>query len=95
MERITAMAKNNVVIGRIVHYVGLEGGDRPAIITHVWSEQTVNLNIFPDASYDSGQGINYTRTSITYSKDLAEKGHWHWPHDCEKKDEADLVPTSQ
>mgnify|MGYP001430202218 CR=1 FL=1 len=37
--------------------------DRPAVITHVWSEECVNLCVFPDGSYDAHE-IPNTKTSV-------------------------------
>jgi hypothetical protein len=67
------------------------------VITHVWSEQTVNLEVSKDGSYTyEDAGENFLPTSVTYNADKnAEGHHWHWPHDCEKKDETDLIPASQ
>lgn len=73
--------KKNVVIGRIVHSVDSEGNERPAIITRVWSEETVNLQVFKEPSFDGmGQG-SMPWTSVTYQKDKAANT-WHWPDDC-------------
>lgn len=46
-------------VGRIVHYTPLGGlGSKkqpyPAIITHVWGDECVNLNVMNDGSYTLG-----------------------------------------
>jgi hypothetical protein len=45
----------NPTIGRIMHVIGVpatgNGTDiAPAIVTRVWSEDTVNVTVFPDAA---------------------------------------------
>jgi hypothetical protein len=55
-------------IGDIVLFSSDANGvriDRPAVITHVWSEQTVNLFVFPDGTYDFNDPIASTQTSVT------------------------------
>lgn len=41
-----------VVIGDVVLF-HTKRGDRPAIVTQVWSDETVNLYVFPDGTYDT------------------------------------------
>ena len=50
-------------IGRIVLFRGSDGEDRPAIVTHVWSDFCVNLYVFPKDSSDTNTG---PRTSVTH-----------------------------
>lgn len=66
-------------IGRIVLFVGEDGQDRPAIVTHVWSQFCVNLNVFPKDGPDTHAGI---RTSVTHAgpetNEATPPGTWHW-----------------
>jgi len=62
-------------IGQIVHVNDVvDRGCRAAIITHVWSDISVNLTVFdpfvPQAVYG--------KTSHLYNEDHAQPG-WHWP----------------
>lgn len=50
-------------IGRIVLFRGSDGEDRPAIVTHVWSQFCVNLHVFGKDSRDTNHGIS---TSVTH-----------------------------
>lgn len=50
-------------IGRIVLFRGEDGQDRPAIVTHVWSDFCVNLNVFPK---DGSDEIHGPRTRVTH-----------------------------
>ena len=65
-------------IGRIVKYVDINGKELPAVITHVWSQETgcANLQIFRDDSDGS-----YLKTSVVYSNKEGNFGTWHWQGD--------------
>ena len=74
-------------LGRIVHYV-LESGPgagehRPAIVVYVWSEITVNLQVFTDSPL--AQNANDQKPPVMWkasiSQDEEDKrgGTWHWP----------------
>jgi hypothetical protein len=77
-------------IGRIVHYV--MGADdkarhrcahRPAIVTRVWSDTCVNLQVFTDGINDCDEGSPGAngvlwKTSASLDESMAE-GSWHWP----------------
>ena len=79
-------------IGRIVHYVqnkpaGYGEGTihLPAIITNVWGDTCVNLQVFTDGS-NSEQGPNSNPPSVKWitsaSLDDSETPNpytWHWP----------------
>ncbi len=73
----TTYTKPKIAIGCIVHYTGLAGGCRPAIITHVWSQETVNLSVFQDRSYMQPEDI---LLPISVVHDLSYG--WHWPDEC-------------
>ncbi len=60
-------------IGRTVHFVNEVGGHWPAIITRVWTDNTVNLQVLPDMA-----------PAFTYSSALLDplagrRRSWHWP----------------
>ena len=58
-------------VGRVVHYHCEDTGQiNPAIITRVWSPETVNLQIFADSA-----GMVF-RSSVVQGD---EKGQWQWP----------------
>lgn len=61
-------------IGRIVHYYDESGRIYPAIITEVWSDICVNLNVFADT-----RGV-VSKTSVIYTNDFGGPAfHWSWP----------------
>jgi hypothetical protein len=65
---------NKPSVGRIVHFV-YGGNHFAAIITHVWSDNNVNLFAFDN-------GLNQLALSVVTSVTLDElKGDytWHWP----------------
>ena len=74
-------------IGRIVFYkLADKGAVRPAIITHVWSEdsrQRVNLTVFYDVQdpIEPGEepGRPRARVSIPFHGSASRGGTWHWP----------------
>jgi hypothetical protein len=82
-------------IGRIVHYVQAKpaqyGPDQfvhlPAIITAVWGESCVNLQVFTDGfNSEPSLGENLSPTAIKWvtsvSLDASETPQgrtWHWP----------------
>lgn len=78
-------------IGRIVHYVqkkpptyGEGFVHLPAIITAVWGETCVNLQVFTDGSNSEADGDNCPRTKwvTSVSLDVSETPQdrsWHWP----------------
>lgn len=49
-----------------------QGKERPAIVTHVWSDTCVNLFVFPDGTYDRPVPIQPTRTSVMQGDGLGE-----------------------
>lgn len=59
---------------------------RPAIIVRVWSETTVNLQVFLDgaggaqAEWNDGLGANVLwKTSLVLDHSGERVGTWHWP----------------
>lgn len=70
-------------IGRIVHYVYGEAEHRPAIIVHVWSPETVQLQVFNDTdpqgrANDARPQVDW-QTSVPQDEDEKAPGTWHWP----------------
>lgn len=83
----------NLVIGRIVHYVMPGGQQRPAMIVHVHEgSAAVNLQVFTDGSNDvyptgphESNALNAAiqtgivwRTSVPFDPD-GGVATWHWP----------------
>jgi hypothetical protein len=78
-------------IGRIVHFVQKKPAQYgegvvhlPAIITAVWSETCVNLQVFTDGSNSEADGTNYPRVKWITSTSLDASDNpqdrtWHWP----------------
>lgn len=64
------------VIGDIVHFVYSQR-DWAAIVTHVWSDDRVNLYVFPDASHSFGS--NQVVASVFYNGLDHWDNTWHWP----------------
>ena len=63
-------------LGRVVHFVDEYGKEFAALIVRVWSEQTVNLFVFPNGDPISGHG--HVETSIVFDEGH-KKPSWHWP----------------
>lgn len=81
-------------IGRIVHYVQEKPaayqpkeGPRalvhlPAIITAVWSETCVNLQVFTDGINSDEQymaAVKWVTSSIFDGSESPRPSTWHWP----------------
>lgn len=83
-------------IGRIVHFVqekppqyqAAEGpkvfAHLPAIITAVWGDSCVNLQVFTDGSNSEIDGTNFRSVKWVTSATLDESATpqartWHWP----------------
>jgi hypothetical protein len=73
-------------IGRIVHYLDERQAEYPAIVTHVWSDTCVNLEVF-GINVEYLQGGNADArfpTSVVHADapagdvDAAPRS-WHWP----------------
>lgn len=68
-------------VGRIVHYVLPEGRNagehRPAIVTRVWSDVCVQLQVFTDGENDGLANVEW-RTSIL-NDEAGAPNTWHWP----------------
>ncbi len=74
--------EQDLIEGRIVHYVMPDGQHRPAVVVQVWNKDTgcSNLQVFTDGSND---GPDYRKglfwaTSVIYSENK-EPSTWHWP----------------
>lgn len=80
-------------IGRIVHYwpgspdepePKKKGQPYPAIVTHVHSDDCVNLTVFNDNSYPIGSGMSYpfARSSVCIWNGVGKPDGlnvWTWP----------------
>lgn len=76
-------------IGRIVHYVqkrpagyGESLIHLPAIITAVWSESCVNVQVFTDGSNSEEQNMAPIKWITSVSLDNTDEPQprtWHWP----------------
>ena len=80
-------------IGRIVHFVQKKpasyGGGLvhlPAVITAVWGETCVNLQVFTDGTNSDDQNMSpvkwVTSASLDSSAEPQERT-WHWPERVE------------
>lgn len=70
-------------VGRIVHYRGLNSKSQPypAIITHVHSDECVNLYVFDDGTFPLQDGCGIA-TSVTRGGGNYE---WNWmPYQLKK-----------
>jgi hypothetical protein len=71
-------------VGRIVHFVSRFGDGKevfPAIITHVWTDTSVNLIVFWDGT-NSGVPLDTDpwETSRTLDESpTPDLDTWHWP----------------
>jgi hypothetical protein len=76
-------------IGRIVHFTQKRPEDLgsalvhlPAIITAVWSDTRVNLQVFTDGG-NSEEGYCWSNikwvTSVTLDETAIQPRSWHWP----------------
>jgi hypothetical protein len=79
-DNCCGMQEQNPSVGRMVHYVtyGTPGGEFPAgahraaVITEVWSTETVSLAVFNPTRLFFNSGIGYDSTA-------QKPGTWHWP----------------
>lgn len=85
-------------IGRIVYYRGSDGFTRPAIVTAVHGQFSLNLYVFPKDSMDPVMGGIHE--NVTHADPEREPGclnSWHWmPYqiDQAKKAESNLKAAS-
>jgi len=76
------MSEQKPSIGRIVHFhAGNDKGSAyPAVITHVWSDSCVNLNVFDDGSYPLPDEQKKPTSVMLATGDTAGLKHvWSWP----------------
>ena len=79
-------------IGRIVHFVQrkpyqpADGSSvalvhLPAIITAVWGDTCVNLQVFTDGTNSDDQNMSAVKwiTSSTLDDTATQERSWHWP----------------
>lgn len=73
-------------VGRIVHYypstadtTKKDGQPYPAVITHVFDDECVNLHVFSDGTFGTPDG-NKTPTSVTkWNGEPDPASCWAWP----------------
>lgn len=71
-------------VGRIVHYTFFDRygnpATRPAIVTRVWNDHTVNLQVFTDGEDDHEEAASgvWRRSSVTHNQSPCA-GFWSWP----------------
>lgn len=72
-----------ISLGRIVHAVIKDGMGqlvvRPAIVVRVWSETTVNLQVFLDGPGWAGGATCLWVTSAYFHAEGDREKTWHWP----------------
>ncbi len=68
----------NARIGSIVEVLH-NGHPRPAIVTHVFSPEVVNVVAFSDGSYDPDSPAAQKRTSLRWRPELPDTVSWRWP----------------
>jgi hypothetical protein len=69
-------------VGRTVLFVSDTGAHLAAIVTKVWSDEMVNLNVqIPGDGNDGNSDAPpvVRMTSIPFNADAATKRTWHWP----------------
>lgn len=73
-------------VGRIVHYTpqepagnGTKGQPYPAVITHVWSDTCVNLNVLNDGSFTLSRDECPTSVNLATDPDNPSPRTWSWP----------------
>jgi hypothetical protein len=66
-------------MGDAVYYTDAQGVEMPAIVTHVWPGEVVNVRGFPDSD------ANVRATSVPYD-DSGKPGHWRWVDDAQNSD---------
>lgn len=79
-------------VGRIVHYFA-PGASGPvaAIVTWVWSDDCVNLNIFADQTANPIADPSPLKTSVIKRSDFVQGDVWDWP---ERVSEEPAKPTA-
>lgn len=72
-------------LGKIVHYVMLNGLHRPAIVVHVWAPHYLNLQVFTDSLNDGGAYASglYWATSVVQDQSGGVFNTWHFPEEVD------------
>jgi hypothetical protein len=66
--------------GRIVMYVTVAGTIRPAIISKVHDEKTVDLTVFNSEGSVAVQHVKHESIEQEWIEDATDiAGSWHWP----------------
>ncbi len=74
-------------VGRVVNYHGskTKGTPYPAIVTHVWSDDCVNLNVLNDGTYPIPGVDSDAALTVTSCQRGDELGQWNWmPYQLKK-----------
>ena len=81
----------NLVIGRIVHFVMKDGKHRPAIVVQVWEDSVdgqCNLDVFTDGTNDGmDHDLVVWRTSVPFHNPAVngpKPFSWHWPEKVQR-----------
>lgn len=71
------MKVEGMQVGRIVHFVGMDGVHNAAVITDIRDAPVggVDLYVFPNRRLTLGQLL----PNVWYSVSESELGSWHWP----------------
>ncbi len=84
---------DSITVGRIVHFVLMNGEHRPAIVVNAWPNlEAANITVFADGPNDAtkfpltAQASTpgnapplYWVPSVTHDEDEKHAGTWHWP----------------
>ena len=82
------MAEQVPSIGRVVHFVMLNGKHRPAFVTEVWPNDMLNLQVMLDGPNDPSPhdepNSEYSTASCVwrgsiYHDESGTLNTWHWP----------------
>jgi hypothetical protein len=87
-ERNRMTPDEKAYLGAMVLFVMPEGkGDRPALITRLWPNNLVNLQVFFDATDEGaidGERMSFFVTSVNYDDEAGIRANhrgertWHW-----------------
>lgn len=73
-------------VGRVVYYHGGKDQPYPAIITHVWSDDCVNLNVLNDGTKPVSGVPNDASLTVTSCMRGDDEGMWNWmPYQIKKQ----------
>lgn len=77
------MSEQKPSVGRIVQYfppgVPFKAGGYPAVITHVWGDLCVNLNVFNDGSHRLAPELLMPTSVMQINPEKIDDIGWQWP----------------